>query len=151
MAEQTLEQIKKIRLEKVQKLHDLGINPYPSKTKGTTVPIVNIRESHFAEASRDDFVEVAGRLMSYREHGNIIFADLKDESGKIQLLFQKKTLEDNFKTLKLLDVGDFLYAKGKVFKTQAGETTVDVIDYQLLSKSIRPFPSLSILKKIKNK
>jgi len=128
-------------LEKVQKLHDLGINPYPSKTKGTTVPIVNIRESHFAEASRDDFVEVAGRLMSYREHGNIIFADLKDESGKIQLLFQKKTLEDNFKTLKLLDVGDFLYAKGKVFKTQAGETTVDVIDYQLLSKSIRPLPS----------
>ena len=135
MAEQTLEQIKKIRLEKAQKLRDIGINPYPSKSKGKTISISD------ALGKMDSEVEVAGRLMSFREHGNIIFADLKDESGKIQLLFQKKTLEDNFKTLKLLDVGDFLYAKGKVFKTQAGETTIDVFDFQLLTKSIRPFPS----------
>jgi len=142
MAEQTLEQIRAIRLEKAQKLRDLGINPYPSKVKGNPVPIAGVREEglRLGEASGSES-EVAGRLMSFREHGNIIFADLKDESGKIQLFFQKKALEDKFKILKLFDTGDFLYAKGSVFKTQAGETTIDVSDFQLLSKSIRPLPS----------
>lgn len=135
MAQETLEQIKKVRLEKVQKLRDLGINPYPSKPNEKTMAISEAREK------MDTLVEIAGRLMSFREHGNIIFADLKDETGTIQLFFQKKVLNDNFKIVKLLDIGDFLYSKGKVFKTQSGELTVDISDFQILSKSIRPFPA----------
>jgi lysyl-tRNA synthetase, class II len=135
MAELRLEEIRKIRLEKVKKLRGLGINPYPSKTKGNPGKISD------ALNSLDKEVEVAGRLMAWREHGNVIFADLKDETGQIQLWFQKNTLGDQFKTLKLFDVGDFLYAKGKVVKTQAGEVSVDAADFQLLSKSIRPLPS----------
>ncbi len=135
MAEQTLEDIRKVRLEKANKLRELGINPYPSKPKGNPIKISDARER------LDQEVEVAGRIMAWREHGNVIFADLKDESAQIQLWFQKNTLGDNFKTLKLFDIGDFLYAKGKVTKTAAGETSVDIADFQLLTKSIRPLPS----------
>jgi lysyl-tRNA synthetase, class II len=136
MAQQTLEQIKKIRLEKVQKLRELGINPYPSKVIGKPQSIVKALELLGKEA------EVAGRLMSWREHGNTVFADLKDESGQIQLWFQKNNLGDSFKTLRLFDVGDFLFAKGPIVKTRAGQISVDVSGFQILSKSIRPLPSV---------
>jgi lysyl-tRNA synthetase class 2 len=135
MAEKTLEEIRKVRLEKVAKLRESGINPYPSKPKGKPIKISD------ATQRLDQEVEVAGRIMAWREHGNVIFADLKDETGQIQLWFQKNSLGDNFKTLKLFDIGDILYAKGKVTKTTAGELSVDVSDFQLLTKSIRPLPS----------
>lgn len=134
MAEQTLAELRKTRLEKVVKLREMGINPYPSKPNGNPIKISDAREK------MDQGVEVAGRIMAWREHGNVIFADLKDESEQIQLWFQKNTLGDNFKTLKLFDVGDFLYTKGKVTKTAAGEISIDVADVQLLTKSIRPLP-----------
>lgn len=145
MAELRLEEIRKVRLEKVNKLRELGINPYPSKVNGNPSKISD------ALNSLDHVVEVAGRLMAWREHGNVIFADLRDETGQIQLWFQRNNLDEQFsskgrpafgwKTLKLFDVGDFLYVKGKVVKTQAGEISIDVSDYQLLTKSIRPLPS----------
>jgi lysyl-tRNA synthetase class 2 len=135
MAKSRLEQIRKIRLEKVEKLRKLGINPYPSKVPGKPESVKKARKSVGKKT------ETVGRLWAWREHGNSIFADLKDESGKIQLFFQKKNLEEKFKILKLFDVGDFIYVKGTVFKTQAGEVTVDVSDFTLLTKSIRPLPS----------
>jgi len=135
VAKQRLEEIRKVRLEKVEKLRQIGINPYPSKVKGTPKPIST------ALKSMGKTVEVAGRVMGWREHGNVIFADLKDESGEIQLWFQKNSLGEQFKLLKFFDIGDFLYTKGKVTKTSAGEISVDVTDFQLLTKSIRPLPS----------
>ena len=135
MAEEKLEEIRSIRLHKISELKKLGINPYPSKVKGLHEPVSIVR-THL-----DDKRAVTGRLMGWREHGNVIFADLKDETGKIQLFFQKKNLQDNFKMLKLFDVGDFIWSMGKVFKTTAGEITIDVLDFQVLSKSIRPLPS----------
>ena len=135
MAEQTLEEIRKVRLEKANKLRELGINPYPSKPKGNPISIVKARDL------MDQEVEVAGRIMAWREHGNVIFADLKDESGQIQIWFQKNNLSESFKILKYFDIGDFLYAKGKITKTATGEISVDVVDFQLLTKSIRPLPS----------
>ena len=106
-----IDDIRKIRLEKLSKLKDLGINPFPT---GFTLERSNISE---AVDSLEKEVSVAGRIWKLREHGNVIFMDLKDESGQIQLLFQKKVLVDKFKTLKLIDVGDFLGVKGKVVKT----------------------------------
>lgn len=135
MAEQTLEEIRKVRLEKANKLRELGINPYPSKPKGNPISIVKARDL------MDQKVEVAGRIMAWREHGNVIFADLKDESGQIQIWFQKNNLSESFKILKYFDIGDFLYAKGKITKTATGEISVDAVDFQLLTKSIRPLPS----------
>lgn len=141
MKQKRLEEIRKIRLERVKKLRDLGIDPYPSKVDGSPKPIKEVKLSYSAKALKDRFVEVAGRVMGWREHGNVIFSDLKDESDTIQLWFQKNSLKENYKILNYFDIGDFVYAKGKVVKTKAREVTIDVSRFQLLAKSIRPLPS----------
>jgi len=135
MAEARLKEIIKVRKEKIEKLKALGVNPFPSKLKGERKDVKDARKLDGKDVS------IAGRLMALRGHGNITFADLKDESGKIQLFFQKDKLEKNWKVLELLDIGDFIWVKGKVFKTEAGEVTVNVSDLQLLTKSILPLPS----------
>lgn len=135
MAEQRLEEIKKIRTEKAKKLLEMGVNPYPSTLAKTPVSVEKAKDAMGKSAA------VAGRIMGYREHGNIIFADIKDETGNIQLFFQKKVLGEDFKIARLIDMGDFVLAWGKVFKTEAGEITIDVEGLQMLTKSIRPLPS----------
>jgi len=135
MSMKRLEEIRKIRLEKVNKLRRLEIDPYPSKVKSTPQKIAEARKG------LGEKIAVAGRIWGWRTHGNSIFADLRDEGGKIQLFFQKKNLKDKFKILGLFDIGDFTWVSGYVFKTKAGEITVDVSDFQLLTKSIRPLPS----------
>lgn len=134
MSQKRLNEIRNIRLDRVKKLRELGVDPYPSKVKGEITPVQKALKSKKE-------VGVAGRIWGWRVHGNVVFADIKDESGQLQLWFQKNNLKERFKILKLLDVGDFLYAKGKITKTKAGETTLDVSDFQLLTKSIRPIPS----------
>lgn len=124
-----------LRRERVEKFRELGVNPYPSKLENKNVSIASISDKVGKLGS------VAGRIMGWRGHGNSIFADLKDDSGNIQIFFQKKNLGDKFSILKLVDVGDFILVSGKIFKTQAGEVTLDVGKYQILSKSIRPLPS----------
>ncbi len=131
---QRLEEIRQARLEKLQKLRDLGVDPYPPKSSYTLTSIVKAREEE------GKTLAVAGRLWRWREHGNVTFADLKDSSGQIQLLFQKKNLDSQFDLLKLFDVGDFLAVCGEVIKTSAGEITIDVAKFELLSKSLRPLP-----------
>ncbi len=132
--------LRKIRLEKLEKLKALGINPYPASVKRThsIKEAVNIGEKSLPAGRQ---VAVAGRMMSYREHGNIAFADLQDESGKIQIFFQKKLLGDSFKHLKLLDIGDFLQVEGEVGKTTAGEISVIPSSWKLLTKTLLPLPS----------
>ncbi len=132
-----LETIKEVRLQKLEKLRELGINPYPSK--------ITISGKHVPTSTAKDLmgkdVLVAGRIWSIREHGAVAFMDLKDASGVIQILFQEKVLGKDFKILELFDMGDFIAVSGEVTKTRAGETTVSVKEFQLLTKSIRPFPS----------
>lgn len=127
---------KEDRLAKLETLKKLGINPYPSKISipGGVVEILKARDL------LDKEVLIAGRLWSFREHGGLVFADLRDGSGQIQLMFSKKSLGEKFNLVKLLDKGDFLAVKGKVIKTVAGETTVAVDELQLLSKAIRQIP-----------
>ena len=129
-----LDEIRNDRLSKLGKLRELGIYPYPSKYSREFINVSKARDK------KDQQVDVVGRLWRLREHGNVVFADLRDASGQIQLLFQKKNLEANFKILKLLDAGDFLGVYGQVTTTKAGEITIDVASFELLSKSIRPIP-----------
>lgn len=133
MAISRLEEIRRIRLEKLNKLKSLGINPYPAKFYCAHIPISDARNKHGE-------VSVVGRLWRWREHGNVIFADLRDSSGQIQLLFQNNNLTSTFQHLKLLDIGDFIGVTGRITTTQAGEITVDVSYYELLCKSVRPLP-----------
>jgi len=135
MAKKRLKEIREIRIRKIDKLREMGVDPYPSKVDGDPKPIKD------ALTSEGKGVELAGRVMGWRAHGNTIFADLKDESGQIQLWFQKDSLGDGFDVLKYFDIGDFVFAKGKVTKTKAGEVSVDVEKFQLLTKTIRPLPS----------
>jgi lysyl-tRNA synthetase, class II len=132
-----LEALREVRLEKLEKLKSLGSNPFPSNItlSGDLIKISDARKK------MDSEVLVAGRIMSIREHGAVQFFDLKDDTQSVQLLFQKKSLDDKFETLSLFDSGDFIAVSGKVIKTQAGEITIDVADFRLLTKSIRPIPS----------
>ncbi len=126
--------LKQIRLEKLEKLRALGINPYPyafDKTHSVAQAL----------ASEGHVVKTAGKIFSYREHGNIAFADLGDETGRIQLFFQKPVLGDMFDRLKLLDIGDFIGVEGEVSKTIAGEISIIPQKFEVLSKSLRALPN----------
>ena len=125
---------RKVRLEKLEKIKALGWNPYPASFD---------KKQRIADClkSLGKTVKTAGKLFSYREHGNIAFADLKDETGKIQIFFQKKLLGENYKNLKLLDIGDCLGVEGEVVKTTAGEISIAPTSYTLLTKSLLPLPS----------
>lgn len=126
--------LKEARLEKLKKIKELGWNPYAYSFDKTHT----VKDSLQSEGK---IVKTAGRLMSFREHGNIAFADLKDETGRIQIFFQKKLLGDDFKNIKLLDMGDFVGVEGEVGKTIAGEISIMPTSYILLSKAIQPLPS----------
>jgi lysyl-tRNA synthetase, class II len=125
---------KKSRLEKLEKIKVLGWNPYPASFEKKQTILDALK-------SGGKIVKTAGKIFSLREHGNIAFADLKDETGKIQIFFQKKLLGENYRNLKLLDIGDYLGVEGEVIKTTAGEISIAPTSYTLLTKSLLPLPS----------
>jgi len=130
-----LDNLKKERLKKLENIKRAGVDPYPARTK---------REQTIDKAREimGKKVAVVGRLRSLRPHGKIIFADLEDFSGKIQLFFSQSELSgDKYDFLANLDLGDFIQVEGEIFQTQAGETTVRVDSYQLLTKTLLPLPS----------
>lgn len=130
-----LKKLKKTRAEKLEKIKKLGINPYPAKSDKQEA-IGNCLKS----ISKN--VKTAGRVMGIRGHGGSSFADLKDESGTIQLFFSADKLSVvNRELLALLDIGDFIEVAGHVDKTQAGQITIFVTGFSLLTKSVRPLPS----------
>lgn len=132
-----------VRRDKLEKLRELGINPYPADL----YPL-----DHTSKQVKDNFDEgkkviIAGRLMSRRIQGSASFAELQDSAGKIQVYFNrdeictgddKSKYNDVYK--KLLDIGDFIGIKGELFKTKVGEKTVMVKDFTLLSKALKPLP-----------
>ncbi len=131
-----IENLRRIRIEKLEKLRQRGVDPYPSKFEG------RMEIETASKKKLGSKVKVAGRIVGWRGHGRLIFADLKDESGQLQLCFKQDELpSEKFKLLELFDLGDFLGVEGSLFKTKAGELTVLVSDFQLLTKAIRPLPS----------
>lgn len=130
-----LSELRKIRLDKLKKLQDQNIEGYPSSSN----------RSHTIKSALKSLgkeVTIVGRLLSLRSHGKIIFGDLTDSSGQIQILFKSDGLDKTvFENISLLDIGDFLEVTGKVFVTNAGQTTVDVKKFRLLAKSLLPIPS----------
>lgn len=126
--------LRKIRLQKLEKIKKAKVNPYPHKYKVT----------HTIETAKKEKGEVvvAGRIISFRTHGKATFADLVDGTGKIQIYFKFDDLgKEKYEFLENLDIGDFLGVKGEVFTTHVGEITVLVKEYTLLTKSLRPLPS----------
>ena len=129
-----LEEIRSLRLAKLKKLRELGIEPYPAKAhKDLGNGEVAAR---FGELEGKT-VSLTGRLRGIRSHGKLAFADLEDQSGRIQLFLRG---DFGFPDLSLLDVGDFVEASGVVAKTKTGAISLDVKALRLLTKSLRPLP-----------
>ena len=137
--EEHVSQEYKIRVEKVKKLRDMGIEPWPSakKVRNTCKQVINEFDT---KASRN--YTLAGRVMSIREHGKTIFAHIQDRTSRLQLYLKKDDLEkeqfDIFK--KYIDVGDIIWVAGTSFKTKMGEITLQVTTFTLLSKCLHPLP-----------
>ena len=127
----------KMRLEKRQKLLEQGIDPYGGRFD-VSETVAAARNNPQEERE----VRLAGRVMSHRDMGKSMFADIKDFTGKIQIYIQKKVLsEEQFDLFKhFVDLGDIIGVTGKLFTTHAGELTVRVESFVILSKSIQPLP-----------
>jgi lysyl-tRNA synthetase class 2 len=130
----TFEELKDIRLQKLEALRKQGIDAFPATVK---------RDHSIASARDNDgkTVAVTGRVMGERGHGKIKFYDLVDQSGQVQLVCKVDQMNAKaFELLGSVDIGDFLAAQGTVGKTQAGEISIFVSDLQLITKSLRPLP-----------
>nr|WP_081909545.1 lysine--tRNA ligase [Aureispira sp. CCB-QB1] len=136
------------RLENLRGLLDLKINPYPAEKFDVTHYAKDIKQN-FEDENEAAFAEVslAGRIMAKRGKGAVLFAEIQDSTGRIQLFIKRDALcpdEDkdfyNLAVKKLLDLGDYVGVKGSIFKTKMGEISVRVNEFVFLSKSLRPLP-----------
>jgi lysyl-tRNA synthetase class 2 len=144
---QQLSEQELIRRDSLQKLRELGIEPYPAQEFKVTAYSQEILDKFTPESTEFINVTLAGRIMSRRIMGKASFCELQDSYGRIQLYINRdeicpgedKTLyNDVFK--RLLDIGDFIGVTGYVFITQVGEISVHVSSFTVLSKSLRPLP-----------
>ncbi|MCB0532481.1 MAG: lysine--tRNA ligase [Lewinellaceae bacterium] len=144
-----------LRRESLQKLRDLGIDPYPAEMFEVTAQaadiLSNYQEEELEDGSKNRLnyqdVALAGRIMATREAGKALFMNLQDSSGRIQLYLRRDELSDGedftfFDVVlkKLLDLGDYVGVQGYAFKTKTGEVSVRVLKFKILSKSLRPLP-----------
>ncbi len=127
------------RREKLERLRAAGVDPYSRGFKPTHTS--ETAKALLGDAERTDPVTLAGRLMVKRLQGGLVFADLQDGRGRIQLMANRNVLGDeNFARFADLDVGDIVGVTGPIFKTRRGEITLEVHSFQLLTKSLRPLP-----------
>ncbi len=141
--EEDLNELMRQRRVKLEKLKERNIQPYALKFNRTDL-IVNLRQrfQNLQQGEESDYsTSVAGRLLALRLHGKASFADILDSSGKIQLFASADQLGlEDYEFFTTLDIGDWIGASGKIFKTRRGELTVKVESFQLLSKALRPLP-----------
>lgn len=146
-----LENISQQRLDKLNRLRESGTDPYPHRYRRThtskeavdalkdiETPQENISTRNLIDDNPK--VYVAGRITARRKMGKIVFLDLRDRSGKIQLLLGDLINDKQLELLKEIDIGDFIGVEGRVFRTKTDEPTIAVSDFTLLSKSLRPLP-----------
>ncbi|HVM91082.1 MAG TPA: lysine--tRNA ligase [Verrucomicrobiae bacterium] len=129
-----------VRLQKLEALKAAGLDPYPVEANGTAT-------CGEALASFDEWMAagkelaIDGRIMSIRVHGQMMFADLQDESGRIQLLFKEDETPEAFVLFRdTIDPGDFVEAAGTLFVTKRGEKSLKVASWTVLAKAILPLP-----------
>lgn len=135
-----------LRKTKLSDLKNAGINPYENRFKpdNTAKEIISLyadKEADELKTIEKEF-SLAGRIISKRDFGKSAFFHIEDRTGKIQAFIQKNNIDEaTFKAFKkLVDIGDFLGIRGKVFKTRTGELTVNISSYEFLTKTLRPLP-----------
>ncbi|MES2059538.1 MAG: lysine--tRNA ligase [Patescibacteria group bacterium] len=136
-----LEDIRKVRLEKLEKLKAKGINPYPARSSRTH-SISDAISDFDALAASKEAITIAGRVMSLRGQGALIFFDLFDGTGRFQGLYKKD--DTNAESIEffneVVDIGDFIEISGIVFTTKTGQKTVEVAGFRMLAKTLLPLP-----------
>ena len=136
----TQDKIKNLRIKKLKALIKTGFEAYPAhSSRDTDMALAQRNFSDWSQSKK--IITIAGRIMSLRVQGGIIFVDLRDFSGDLQLVFKKDNLNDFETTQNYLDIGDFIEARGYLFKTQRGENSLLVENWKLLAKTLRPLPS----------
>ena len=132
---EALDQLIKQRLMKLEAARGSGTDPYGVRFKrdGSVQELLKL----FQEGKP---LKAAGRLTAIRGHGKTTFADLRDQTGKIQLLFSEETLKEKYAQVEGFDLGDIVGASGTCFTTKTGEPTLRISEAQLLAKAIRPPP-----------
>ena len=134
-----------LRLDKLGRLRARGLDPYPPRFRRTHTAAEAIQAfvdwEKAGETGDPPVVTIAGRLTALRDMGKASFIDLRDGSGKIQVYLKSDVLgERAYANLHDLDLGDFLGVTGKLFRTRAGEVSVEAAEYTLLAKSLQPLP-----------
>ncbi len=135
-----LERITQQRLESLNRIRARGIDPYPHSyhPSQTTQEAIALFERHEEDAQ---IISLAGRVMANRPMGKMAFLNIRDGSGKIQLCFRHDLLgREKYEFLREIDIGDIIGAEGKLFRTKTGEITLEVSDFTMLCKSLRPLP-----------
>lgn len=137
--ELNLNEILRVRREKLNKLKESGKNPFDIVKYDVTHHSNKIKENF--EEMEGQFVSVAGRIMSMRDMGKASFFDLQDRYDKIQIYAKTDDLgEENYNDFKTYDIGDIAGVKGTVFKTKRGEISIHAQEITLLTKSLQPLP-----------
>ncbi|MDA7857881.1 lysine--tRNA ligase [bacterium] len=131
------------RIEKLNKLKEQGIDPYPNKFLRTHL-VKEIQDKYAKltkEERTDDVVSIAGRMMLMRDMGKTTFSHIKDGTGMIQIYMRQDNIgKESYDRFKKLDIGDIIGVKGEVFSTKTGELSIYVQEYELLAKSLRSLP-----------
>jgi len=142
---QQYDRIAQQRVNKLAELKALGVSPYPygyHRTHTVQEAINLLHEDDDIVQNEALIVNVAGRIMASRSMGKASFLDLRDGSGKIQLLMRQNVIgEDKYQFFqKEIDIGDILGATGRVMHSRTGEPTIEVQNFTLLAKSLQPLP-----------
>ncbi len=133
----SLEAIRDERIAKKEKLISMTINPYPA-----TLEKLDDMEVVLNNFEENKVVSIAGRVMSIRAHGALIFFHIKNGNDRIQVLLKKDKLNDQFDLfVDTIDIGDFIWITGNCFLTKTKEKTIEADNWKIISKSIRPIPS----------
>ena len=137
----TIEELRKIRLKKLEAIKRAGFSVYPEKTKRTH-PISQALRLFKSLAKSEKEIILAGRIRAKREHGGSTFLQIEDGSGVIQAYFRKDRLgPKHYKFfLENFDIGDFIEVRGILFTTKKGEKTIEAADFKILAKAILPLP-----------
>lgn len=140
LSEENLSEQRQIRREKLKKLREAGRDPFLQENWNVTAHSMDIKENF--DAMEDEEVSCAGRIMAFRRMGKMAFVDIQDKQGRIQCVVKKDDIgAEEYDWFKTYDIGDIIGVEGTVFKTNAGEISIQVSRLVLLSKSLQVLPN----------
>ncbi|MCX6789713.1 MAG: lysine--tRNA ligase [Candidatus Gribaldobacteria bacterium] len=139
----TIDEIRKVRLEKLRKIEMAGLNPYPAVSQRTHAIAQALTDFAKLKKSAKEII-LAGRIMAQRGHGALLFLNIQDgsPSGNIQVILrQDKIGESGFKFFtETMDIGDFVEIKGALIESKTKEKTIEAVDFKIIAKALLPLP-----------